>query len=221
MRLNELCEDLGNVFDFIPQVNKVKTVASSKRAANRSTTTDRQLGVGAFGSAYKSGLDVGRVTKVARGVTPSKKQENRDGYVEWIKRTHNTHNPYFPQVMYFKSVVGEDRMLGYRIQLERLYPIESASEEETLAMKERMFGDTDEIPTGISFVTAIPAMLDRMATTKDMSGVVDPALRQAIEVLSGMVDDGFVLDLHAGNVMLRRTKFGPQLVITDPSISRQ
>jgi hypothetical protein len=53
---------------------------------------------------------------------------------------------------------------------------------------------------------------------KDIKGnsIKDSQLIEAINIIRYLQKTGYGEDLHAGNVMVRRTKYGPQLVLTDP-----
>ncbi len=145
-------------------------------------------------------------------------------YINSIKDLSDK-NPYFPRVYRITLKRDSRGLVVPEYDIETLKTAEEFSFESLMAVGERLYKDFrqrylvkgkeedpdlvfDEIVNYLSFYVA----------NNMLSYILDPQLRKAIEHISRIKHQNpiFSWDLHAGNIMIRGTPNGPQLVITDP-----
>ncbi len=155
-------------------------------------------------------------------------------------------NPYLPKVYkidFYKTKTG---LIAFTLEIERLHPVDDLSVDELLFLGDKIFGNFSEYIHSMfgsapeydeddeynkelfkkykvritdHFADVIEALASRGTTStrrKDLK-IIDPRFRHAISIINQLKRGGGVwMDIHAGNLMFRRTQHGPQLVITDP-----
>ena len=138
-------------------------------------------------------------------------------------------NPYLPRVLeasMMPRIAGANaKVHGYVVRVERLYPLDrdyyKAGTEEMEVILHKIFGPdfNSHIENDCGFARYIKSGVNGALASQ----VIDPAFKQAAQLIIAVakrvkskypIDN--LIDLHAGNLMLRRTKFGVQLVLSDP-----
>lgn len=134
-----------------------------------------------------------------------------------------TDNPFFPRiyVVNVKTDSGGRKLPRYR--MEKLQHLRVLPSETLTGMYENLFGkeypyNTDKEDSSMDIAEDIAQKLERAVDTRDLSEIDNTQLRQALKHIIDLLknDKNFITDIHANNVMVRGTPFGPQLVITDP-----
>lgn len=160
-----------------------------------------------------------------------------DGYEAFIRELSRDpkmyNNPHFPRIQLIRNV--RDKESGnrqYIVRMERLYSHSELSKEEYDIMVENTFKPLyiksveRDIPDwrkdsvsqsvffnwmeyGFTSMSHIP----EQAYTK----VKSKELQSALAKIEELADKYYVrIDIHSGNIMFRKTQYGPVLVITDP-----
>jgi ribosomal protein S18 acetylase RimI-like enzyme len=232
--IQKLKQIAGVVDEDIPvtpgPTQKQRTAAISK--------TQPKLGSGYFGKVYdqpEGELGIGTAKKISRF---DQDKPTLDGYYAYINRLMSlkdqNDNPYLPQV-YNANVVKPKRGAPYfELDMEKLTPWQDLEEDELLTMfskaldveinsleQFRQLVGRKSIPYKDIIMTELLRYMTKTLSDpnyKDIKGnsIKDPQLIEAINIIRYLEKTGYGEDLHAGNIMVRRTKYGPQLVLTDP-----
>ena len=149
-------------------------------------------------------------------------------YLLATRKYHNS-NPYFPR---FSSVqflqhpsAREPKVKGYVIRMEKLYDLATCSSDQLLMMLEKIYSNEALFPflEGKNKLTAFAGYVKAGVISSKRDQVIDPAFIQARDLIISVGKRmpnkyglASMVDLHSGNMMVRRTQVGPQLVITDP-----
>lgn len=166
------------------------------------------LGSGSFASAYTHKDNPHDIWKSSRHMSAD--GHDIDGFYYYLKALEsfkgNT-NPYFPR---FRNIRINKRgnKMQYTVQVEKLFPLSSLYEDEAKALLRRMY---------------IHPALDDTIVGAINDAVFKPKLIKDEQLLEAgrfirrvmkkyKLDD----DMHLENIMVRRTPYGAQLVITDP-----
>lgn len=190
------------------KLNAYDVAANMEKRSERRGSKAPTLGAGFFSSVFdQPHSDVQHALKVG-----STDNIDGDGYLNYLQRVVDLHNPYFPQISEL-SVFEGPHGAGYKVRLEYLDPMGDLKYPELQHIVKRMFGGRVDIRTSSDLVKWIETAVEEGAT---IDHVEDPALKQALQVMHEMVKAGFFNDIKTSNIMIRRTKFGPQLVFTDP-----
>lgn len=199
------------------------------RLRTRLSNDKKALGSGLYASVHQTQNDPNTVTKVGRAVTVN---PSDDGYIGFVKQIIGKKNPYFPQISELREV--KDRSgtyTGFVTRMEKLTSLKDLRREELAALIHKMTGQEPNLAdphVGIGTLKITREMAkhpeiligDLVAAAyrnPDSGTIADPALLQAIDILRQLAKAGmYEEDIHSGNLMIRRTPYGPQLVITDP-----
>lgn len=187
---------------------------------------------GSYATAYSSKTEPGTIKKVVQ-----QSDIRNDAYYHYIqtlaKNQRYTANPYFPKI--FDIHVYED-LLGthsYVVEMERLHPLNSLSDEEVWTIGRNLFDGFDNFahrvqPTSDAIAKLITHIMSgRFYPSKNKPGsarhrmidnVKDPKLKQALLLIRDLYrkNRNYFIDTHTDNIMVRRGRFTPQLVLTDP-----
>lgn len=124
-------------------------------------------------------------------------------------------NIHFPQVYEVKHLDDTTGTHVNKFQIEKLIKLESLSREELVALTNSHFNpelvtaDPFFIATTVSDAVTYPAQLNMKVKME--------SLKEALQIISDIrKEERRHLDIHANNLMVRRTPYGPQLVIADP-----
>lgn len=191
------------------------------------------LGAGAFGSAIQNQSSP-TVMKVSRGTN----NLDNDGYYQYVSRLgkHDAmaSNPYFPKIYKIKVFANSGEQPAdnqhkrmkyfYFVEMERLDPLSKSSEEEILYFYEKIAGrrPSERAIAQLHrdknlFVNDYLNEVIGHLAQRVPANVDDPLMRQALLFIKNIIRDGHGrFDLHYGNIMVRRTSVGPQLVFSDP-----
>lgn len=150
-------------------------------------------------------------------------------FVEFLIKNKLFSNPHFPRIYDVKKYVDDTGKMARMARIEKLFPISSLSNEEVVSILENNF--VDFIVTNIKssalsksdMVELISGALsdaidsskhpDKYITNKQLSDAV-ASIRHFIRRVNKL--DGLVSDIHSGNLMVRRTPYGAQIVFIDP-----
>lgn len=131
-------------------------------------------------------------------------------------------NIHFPKIYKSTDIKDKENQSIKKWQIERLYPFKSLSEKELIHLVESYFYPSsfeNFLSHGEKMIRFKIVDILKVAIYK---GNYDPIksdeLKNALAIIKKMYENqtGIMLDLHQGNVMIRRTPYGNQLVITDP-----
>jgi hypothetical protein len=227
MRLFELIqEDPFDVKDTI--VKDVPLAPMMHRTRARFQPKTDILGHGYFSTT------VGHQDSPHDAVKISNAENSRnDGYEEYLRLLSRNpelrDNIHVPRIRSARVITSSDknkkRML--LVRMERLEPIKNLSEREAYELVKSLVGREEAIrqknnprmfTSGDPWVRALNGVLFRWERGElDSNQIIHDDIRDTVEFLrkfAGMRQIGF--DLHDENWMIRRTPYGPQLVISDP-----
>lgn len=144
-----------------------------------------------------------------------------------LSKKYFRENPYFPRVFQVsKTEVSQDitdpnehewttPKNVYMFKMEELEPLDTISADQLTAMYNRTFGSE---PIAIS-AHVIADSVERLLRGRPPIKGTDPLLIKAVDLIKKVqARTKANIDLHIGNMMVRRTSVGPQLVITDPLV---
>jgi hypothetical protein len=198
------------------------------------------LGSGVFSVAIGDQDSPGTVRKVTygdsgRGYTVDTLM--KDAYFNYlmeIAKGSMKWNPYLPKVYSIKFHESSDGLIAFELELERLHDFDELNSKEVMAIGSRMYGEKEfeeAAKKSVKFKETDRAKKEAVRSLllgaihenvhgRKLRGLKpkDSRLRQATRLI-GRVNrshGSFFLDMHSGNVMIRRTPVGAQLVITDP-----
>jgi len=201
--------------DFDP-ATEYDSLAANKRLLKRKQAVRLGAGMEAVVIKYNASHEVCKIL----GTNAILAQCASLQYLLACKKYANS-NPYLPRVESIKTSVTEGRTL-YTITMEALEELTNCSETDSDAMLTKMYGMSDDSGADSS---AIAASIRNVIMNGWTTGV-DPLLVQAAQIIRAVANKvdprggvKNVGDLHPGNMMIRRTSVGPQLVITDPLYS--
>lgn len=206
--------------------------------------TQGELGSGFFGTVYdepESKTGVGTARKVS---TFDRDEMTADGYYAYINKImdlkNETNNPYLPQV--YDAKVVKPKSAGsepyFELELEKLSKWEDLSGNQLRAILEKMLdesfenesklldvlkflghsGASDTIDEWIMYIILYFIRNTIKNPNFSLMGmkIRDPQLLEVTDMLRYLSKSGYGMDLHDQNIMVRNSKYGPQLVITDP-----
>lgn len=150
--------------------------------------------------------------------------EDIDGFYFYMRELYHhsdNSNPYFPRFreITLYTIPGSGKQtskeIAYSVKMERLYHLDQLSEEETNALGTKIYGPSDRTYILTNIIDTVIQLIHDNAQTK--SKVVDKHLIAATKfIMRVSKKHNLEIDIHDGNIMVRRTPYGPQLVITDP-----
>lgn len=212
--------------EFETNVQKFKSknvfnYEQDKKRRNERTGSDKE---GHFGRVYDK-PDQHTLTKVPHQAS------TKDGYLIYIRYIVNNklaqNNPFFPRVYDLKEWKDKNGYTKYKVELERLFPIENEEVEVIKGLCESLFSNhkiekTFHKVNGWGFSderkewSTILAILIEACILGDGSvASTNNLLNSACEQIRGNLLKGNILDLHYGNIMVRKSPY-PQVVIVDP-----
>lgn len=227
---------LYELIDFEPK--KTSRDYDKLKQTVRGIGNSQRLGSGAFGAAYDIGSNkrLNQVTKIGQAgaykfnpfsnADDSIDSSEADGYLSYLKMVYDwqengNNNPYFPRIHDLKVFTDSNGKISYRVNLEKLIPFESkkviGNEDLIKSLCEHMF-TSDVIWHDGYFGDTILNIINRALTSDSFRYIGDNDLKRALIMISKIIksNKSFNEDIHAGNVMWRKTDGMPQLVITDP-----
>ena len=210
MRIREIIEAL---VEPVKRELPVSTPFNLKKMGQRTQKTIDNPDTGAYAVGTTDPRDPHMFRKKMR--QPSKLDV--DAYYQYIKyiEPYSDSNPFFPKV-YGVDVKRDPNGLekpSYRI--EKLVDIDQADQRMDYQLEDAL---KDRYLVNNAAGSIVSIIRNAISGSFNLKNIKDGKLVQAIQLIQKFLDDHpkFELDLHRGNVMIRFTSVGPQLVITDP-----
>jgi hypothetical protein len=158
------------------------------------------------------------------------------GYRRYIERirTLSPENPYLPRIYSTETI--EDPQDPRRETAMTVYTMERLSEPERLLDRGHISRDfiMNLVDNTVELTAAqrknledeseyiiwnfFARILDHAMNSQDYSAIKDGKLKSAMKIIAELTGIQTRLDIHGGNIMVRLTSVGPQLVISDPLI---
>lgn len=153
-------------------------------------------------------------------------QLGQNAHLQFLLATkkYASSNPYLPRVLSANAmprISGKNANVhGYVVKVERLYPLLSCSYDEITLMGDRLFGQGE---SSFESMKDFARAVKRSVNGTLSEAVVDQEFKKAAQLIIAVahrvkskypIND--LIDLHENNMMVRRTKFGVQLVLSDP-----
>lgn len=227
MRLNEIFDTKISDRKLSKEFDNEKL---NKNSVNR--LNDPHIHSGAFGYV-KSDQDPFLVKKRPHFTNDDL---SNDAYYTYIKTIVDDKlaqsNPYFPRIYDIKIFKDSTDKKLYSIKLEKLFELEDISTEELKILLNKCFKNLNELIEDYYKVNEFDGdfihdergdlfnIID--GNIIDIKKLKDDNLKKVISLIQKIVKDNngkFHWDLHSGNLMVRRTAKGSQLVIVDPLAS--
>lgn len=222
---------LFELFEEVP-TKTVTTPMKSPRARSRDQKT-QMVGDGSFSRVYQHADNPHEVMKFSHAF-----QAHEDGYHDYIleiaKDKEIQANPWTPRILSIRSHKDEDgSLVNYSVRLEALQPLSSLSFREVESICERTF-DRKSLEKIYQEAIKFPKNTRRAVYVESLMLELYRALKSEEYVYTFAKDPHLIeymewhqyiwmnytrqhtIDLHDENIMVRRTPYGPQLVITDP-----
>jgi hypothetical protein len=180
------------------------------------------LGGGVEALAYfnKNTQTVIKVIKFKNSLTEQDvKEESTYLYLKEITKEFNSSNPHFPRIYSIKFFISEDGNIYGVVTMERLYSVKDF-DDSIIEAAIRNAGINPVMGDPINdFLANIDSYLIGVISNnfiKKLHGI-NPQFAKALIIVRKLINKyKFYTDLHAGNVMIRLTSVGPQIVLTDP-----
>lgn len=142
-----------------------------------------------------------------------------DGYDLFVRYLveHDIDNIHFPNVYSIKKIADPSGKFINKYDVEKLIPLGSLEPDEMQALIDMNF---NQRKTGTIYSkSGISSVLNNCVRfyPEDSDHLLLPSLVEACEIARKiMTAEKLALDLHSGNIMLRRTPTGLQIVLNDP-----
>ncbi|TFG99672.1 hypothetical protein E4H12_01875 [Candidatus Thorarchaeota archaeon] len=189
------------------------------------------LGSGAYGTAYNLPRKTNTVVKIGN---VEGNRVGTDGYLTFIKfvkaaQDEGQSNPYLPQIHDVKMLKDRIGRVFYKVRMEKLDPLPYFSEkQEDLWPIWQKILHTDQ-EGAMEYVSKHRSVAHPMLSLLQLinDGIenprspkmkqIDPQLKAAMILINkAMHASKTETDIGPHNVMIRRTPYGPQLVVLDP-----
>lgn len=149
--------------------------------------------------------------------------KSQDGYWDYIenisKNDELKSNPFLPRIYAIRSLKDDHGNRKLSANIERLVNAVQIENEDPdmLADYISTIVDTDSTPKSfnLTLIEYLAKILQIAAARGNYTNIKNDQLKEALAFIHEM-SEFFWLDIHSGNIMFRRTKYGIQLVITDP-----
>lgn len=215
MKIKELLEGPVNTSSKTRQLSRdMKNYVNSRRKGN--------VDAGAF-SNVKSDPDPHMVRKSSSVALPPGFTEGFRMFIEFINKNGYADNPHMPKVYKANKIVGKDG-----------YSVDTYKTEKLLTYKDISLQEIQNLIASILPASAISDWLFDESTRKEdlfdyLSGeitdeITTPTKRFELDSLNeacaivaeALKKFGVESDLHYGNILYRRTRYGLQPVLNDP-----
>ena len=197
-------------------IQVTKRAATYRNACKRMHKQSVKLGSGAFANVFLKQADYPSAVKLARF---NEECPSKDGYYNYLEAIINIDNPHLPKVM--GAVLCKPRECNQyvKVELEPLVSINELELDELVHVLSTSFGMSADSLEYVTFDYLVDEIVTKFARgCRDYNDTYcwSAELRDVAVIVSYLMYDGFILDIHEGNIMFRRTPYGVQLVITDP-----
>lgn len=163
----------------------------------------------AFSHPSESGHHIWLVTKT---------DSSRDPKMAYLKSiSDSAANPHFPRIEKTTTFHGNDNKQIHVSKVEKLHHLDTLEPKELHQLYHHSFGEEYQHSRRALSPESFSDILDSSA----IGGVVfhqpNPELKSAIDHVVHVQDNNpGMIDIHANNIMARKTPHGHQLVMTDP-----
>jgi hypothetical protein len=209
MLLNEIIQT------DIKDVNIPNKAFSGKRGETKDL-----MGSGRYSIVRKDPKDPHMVSKRQKIDTSGENYHQKDLYPEFVKALVNSDqkmNPYFPRIYGVNKYTDKQGVTLHKFNMEQLNSMHTISKEELQHVLDLIIDEGIQRAWGIDTDMMLAYFLSEAIKKSSVRKLVkDRNLYNALVFLSKFLKKNWHLDLHADNMMFRRTPYGPQLVITDP-----
>lgn len=149
---------------------------------------------------------------------------NPDNYNKYIslliERDLINSNIHFPRVYNIKKIVDKHGKFIFKYQMEKLIRLSELSEADLEILARNICSNISDGMTDRNLVNAIYDAIENECDGADRGGqrLISKSLKQCIQIINDIGEEIGVPpnDIGGDNIMVRRTPYGPQLVITDP-----
>jgi len=146
-----------------------------------------------------------------------------DGYFNYIRaiNPHIKSNPFFPRVYMVELDVDADGLKVPRYEMEKLLKPSHVGQEAVMGLAQNLIHGFSLRDNSLENMWGYLVKLLARYVCGDTSIAeyfTSTKLKQALDLIKQTLasNKNFKCDIHTNNCMVRMTKFGPQLVITDP-----
>jgi len=181
----------------------------------------KEIGKGTHSSVKDDPRDPHMVVK--NNTQPYSSERSKDGFakfVEFLIDSDLLDNIHFPKVYNIKRITDQDRNFIYAYRLEKLYDMDILSLEELNAIRETHLKDIPEFTSKGNGIEDIAAMTGEALSYGDFS-YLRGSYAKDLKLLhdwfkENQIKLGLKEDLIYKNIMVRKTPYGNQLVLSDP-----
>lgn len=217
----EFMNQIGEMFDAQVSSSSMNSLFSSKDYDP--PTSKKEIGRGVFSVVNSDKNDPHTVNKTQL-VRPDKvgDKDSFESFAKIVIKHKLWDKIHFPRIYAQKLTTDKGGRTQYKWKIERLVPLYDMSKKEFEFMAEKYFvpdvADRAKSDAMI-FAKAVRDMVRYEAMEKYIE---DEQFLEAVQITRKMFEflngkrPRVRLDLHVNNMMVRRTPYGPQLVITDP-----
>lgn len=208
---------------------QIDTVISDKRYSGYfKDAGDKEFGKYSYGTFARVAADKKDPHMVKKNdLYSTNEPDNYNKYInELIKRDIIDSNIHFPRVYNVKRITDKTGLSIYTYQMEKLIHFHELGLDEMVALVEQTCSapipehalEGDDEARLISRLSSMIQKVLYAAVAKDYTAIKLASLNQAIAIIVGIgkslnID---INDMGGDNIMARRTKYGVQIVITDP-----
>jgi hypothetical protein len=228
MRINEIVDTEFMDVERKRPYNSAELAKQEKQAARRGSAMGGNAGW--YSRGYQNPRDPHEFVKTTH--MPSVLYN--DAYFHYVStisnlQRKNYRNPYFPVVYQVKISMDSHGNERPRYRIETLQNVETYPIESIVGMIDRMFIDPSIViekrevseNNKRDIWRAISFQLDDCignVRSEAMQNIKDRNLKSALVIIHNVMkkSDFFEPDIHGGNIMIRGTPYGPQLVLMDP-----
>ena len=202
----------------------IQTDVSNINLPNRrfgpSKPQEDAIGKGRYSTVRNDPKDPHMVTKKTKYDKEETQYHNKDLYPQFIEALINSDqkmNPYFPRVYGMKAYTDKSGNKLHKFNMEKLNDLSELSKEEFDHVLDLIMDENIKKAYHISGPGYLAwFIVEAIKSSSVRKEIKDRNLYNALSFLSKFLKKQWHLDLHANNMMFRRTPYGAQLVITDP-----
>jgi hypothetical protein len=221
-------------YSFDIQPSTASTAKILDRIRDFSKTKFLGSGVEAVAYFNESTQMIVKIIKFKNHMTKEDvKKESTYKYLKEITKEFNSGNPHFPKiysVKFFESPdnypFNYDKPIYGVIKMERLHSIKDSDEytiEAAIRNTGIKFATESKYSEYMPFLIKISDYVEGYMDSSFIKEINDsnPKFAKALIIIRKLIKKyRFKTDLHQGNIMIRLTSVGPQLVISDPLLPK-
>lgn len=189
----------------------------------RGTLKDNRFnGIEAFSKVRDKRNDPHLIQKYSHTPMTSEWEEGFMLFTKYIVKHDLMDNIFFPKIYKVGQIKDANGKHIDKYDIERLEQTTSLSHDEFVAIYDKIFNN----PPKVYNERVLASQLHNAIEHFDGSNIKDPELLTALEAINKLANEvkrkylklhvTVNVDIHSDNIMIRRTPYGPQLVINDP-----